>query len=236
MIVFYHTEIAQPTVVLTPEESKHCVKVLRKKVGDIIFLTDGNGIMAEAEITVATPMQCVAQILRREEVAARNIRLHIAVAPTKNMDRMEWFVEKSVEIGIEEISFIICEHSERSKVDLERIQRIAISALKQSQTALLPKIQVVNYEDFIQRTSKIERCKYIAWCDQKNSEEFVNEKLTDGEVLMLIGPEGDFSENEISLARSLGFKEIKLGNRRLRTETAALYSCCVVAMKNTIMG
>lgn len=236
MIVFYHTEIAQPTVVLTPEESKHCVKVLRKKVGDIIFLTDGKGCMAEAEITVATPTQCVAQIIGREEVAGRGIRLHIAVAPTKNMDRMEWFVEKAVEIGIEKISFIICEHSERTKVDLDRIQRIAVSALKQSQTALLPEIQVINFEDFLQLIAQSRLCKYIAWCDQKNTLQFVNEQFSDGEVLMLIGPEGDFSENEISLAKSLEFKEIKLGDRRLRTETAALYSCCVVAMKNAMKG
>lgn len=235
MIVFYNTEIHRDTVVLTPEESKHCVKALRKKEGDIIHLTNGEGVLAEAQISVATPMQCVAQIIRREDIPPRSIRLHIAVAPTKNMDRIEWFVEKSVEIGIERISLIICDHSERTKVDIERLRRIAIAALKQSQTTLLPAIETLTYNELLTEVQNSDCNKYIAWCDHENTKQFVNEPIEAGETLILIGPEGDFSEEEIAKAKSLDFKEIKLGNRRLRTETAAFYSCCAIAMKNQLL-
>ena len=232
MFVFYHPDLENNNIVLQPEESRHCIKALRHREGDRIFLTDGAGEMAEAEVMVADANNCAVQILKRESVPERRVRLHLAVAPTKNSDRMEWLVEKAVEIGVEQISFIICEHSERVKIDLPRMERIAISALKQSQTALLPQLEVLSFHDLQSKYAESSVIKYIAWCDQDNTEQLVHENLQDGNVLLLIGPEGDFSTEEIAQCKTLGYKEIKLGSRRLRTETAALYGVCAIAAMN----
>ena len=232
MVVFYHPDLSDSVVKLSAEESRHCVKALRHKEGDLVEITDGCGRMAKGEIAVASPSDCLVNILEVKETEPRRLQLHIAVAPTKNSDRIEWFVEKSVEIGIEHISFIICDHSERPKIDLERLHRIAIAALKQSQTTLIPEMEMLSFSDFIEKQKDSPAAKYIAWCDNENTAQFVNEPVREGEILLLIGPEGDFSENEISVCKSLNFKEIKLGNRRLRTETAALYGCVAVAAMN----
>ena len=208
------------------------MKALRHKEGDIVEITDGMGRMAKGKIAVAFPADCLVNILEVKETEPRRLKLHIAVAPTKNSDRIEWFVEKSVEIGIERISFIICDHSERPKIDLERLHRIAIAALKQSQTTLIPEMELLSFSEFIEKQKDSPAAKYIAWCDNENTAQFVNESVREGEILLLIGPEGDFSENEIAVCKSLSFKEIKLGNRRLRTETAALYGCVAVAAMN----
>lgn len=232
MVVFYHPDLSDSVIKLSAEESRHCVKALRYREGDIVAITDGQGRMAKGEIAVASPSDCLVNIISVEETEPRRVKLHIAVAPTKNSDRIEWFVEKSVEIGIERISFIICDHSERPKIDLDRLHRIAVAALKQSQTTLLPEMELLPFHEFIENQKEEASTKYIAWCDSENTAQFVNESVGEGEVLLLIGPEGDFSENEISICRSLHFKEIKLGNRRLRTETAALYGCVAVAAMN----
>ena len=232
MVVFYHPDLSDSVIKLSAEESRHCVKALRHKEGDIVEITDGHGRMAKGEIAVALPSDCLVNIISVKETEPRRLKLHIAVAPTKNSDRIEWFVEKSVEIGIEKISFIICDHSERPKIDLERLHRIAVAALKQSQTTLLPEMELLSFHEFIEKQKEESSTKYIAWCDSENTAQFVNESVGEGEVLLLIGPEGDFSENEISICRSFHFKEIKLGNRRLRTETAALYGCVAVAAMN----
>lgn len=232
MFVFYHPDLENNNIVLQPEESRHCIKALRHREGDRIFLTDGAGEMAEAEVMVADANSCAVQILKRETIPARRVQLHLAVAPTKNVDRMEWLVEKAVEIGVERITFIICEHSERVKIDLPRMERIAISALKQSQTALLPQLEVMSFNDLQQKCADTPYIRYIAWCDHDNTAQLVHENLREGNVLLLIGPEGDFSMEEILQCKSLGFKEIKLGERRLRTETAALYGVCAIAAMN----
>ncbi|HNW67826.1 MAG TPA: 16S rRNA (uracil(1498)-N(3))-methyltransferase [Bacteroidales bacterium] len=232
MAFFYVPDIYQDILSLSIEESKHCIKALRKKEGDTIQLTDGRGGLATAEISSASLTDCIVHIINREIVPPRNGKLHIAVAPTKNSDRMEWFVEKAVEIGIEKISFIICDHSERDKIDLQRLHRIAVSALKQSQTYYLPEMEIVDFKSFIHHQPNNEMEKLIAWCDDNNTEQLSGQVLQNKEVQILIGPEGDFSESEILMAKELNYKEIKLGNRRLRTETAALYCCCVMAAKN----
>ena len=232
MVVFYHPDLSDSVIKLSAEESRHCVKALRHKEGDIVAITDGQGRMAKGRIVAASPSDCVVNITEVAETEPRRVKLHIAVAPTKNSDRIEWFVEKSVEIGIERISFIICDHSERPKIDLDRLHRIAVAALKQSQTTLLPEMELLSFSEFIEKQKDSSDTKYIAWCDDENTAQFVNESVREGEILLLIGPEGDFSENEISVCRSLSFKEIKLGSRRLRTETAALYGCVAVAAMN----
>ena len=231
MFVFYCTEIQGNTICLTGDDARHCAKVLRKRPGDSILLTDGCGTLAQATLTHVSPTDCVAEVAERKLVPLRSISLHLAVAPTKNADRMEWLVEKAVELGVERISFIICDHSERRKIDLDRMRRIAIAALKQSQTAWLPALQVIAFSDFVHQAALPAR-RYVAWCDDQNTAQLVDETWCDEEVLLLIGPEGDFSTEEIGICKSLNYKEIKLGSRRLRTETAALYGCFTIAAKN----
>ena len=231
MFVFYCTEIQGNTITLSGDDARHCAKVLRKRPGDSILLTDGRGTLAKASLTHVSPSDCVAEVLERNTIPPRRFSLHLAVAPTKNADRMEWLTEKAVELGVERITFIICDHSERRKIDLDRMHRIAIAALKQSQTAWLPELQCVDFQDFIKQNKDIP-CRYVAWCDEHNTVQFADEQWTEGEVLLLIGPEGDFSTEEINLCKSLGYKEVKLGSRRLRTETAALFGCFTVALRN----
>lgn len=231
MQFFYHPDLSHPVFELLPDEAKHCVKALRKKAGDTIYVTDGQGRRATAQIMDASPTHCAVQIMdMEEEYALRRHSFHLAIAPTKNADRIEWLVEKSIEIGVEKISFIRCEHSERTKIDLDRLQRIAISAIKQSNTSLIPSMQITDYKSFItnHNTSTL---RYIAWCDENNHEEFAHQDLKDKDVILLIGPEGDFSPEEVALAEQNGYKAIKLGSRRLRTETAGLYGVCVYAGK-----
>lgn len=234
MAFFYCNDITHDTLVLSPEESHHCTKALRKREGDTLSLTDGKGTIAEAVVTIANLKQCVVQVVQRKVIAPRPCRLHIAVAPTKNADRIEWFVEKAVEIGIEKITLLLCDHSERTKVDIARLERIAIAALKQSQTAILPAIETLAFSDLLLRVADTPCEKYIAWCDCNNHRQLALESITAEEVLVLIGPEGDFSQREIEQCKAMGFKEVKLGERRLRTETAALYSCfCIAALNLT---
>ncbi|MBO4656092.1 MAG: 16S rRNA (uracil(1498)-N(3))-methyltransferase [Bacteroidales bacterium] len=229
MQFFYHPELSHPVFELLPDEAKHCVKALRKKAGDQIFVTDGQGRLATAQIMEASSSHCTVQIVKTEENhAIRAHSFHLAIAPTKNADRIEWLVEKSIEIGIEYISFLKCERSERQKLDLDRLQRIAVSAIKQSNTTWIPKMQIIDYKDFIINNKNISN-RYIAWCDEHNHEELAQQKLKGQDVILLIGPEGDFSPEEVALAEQNGYKAIKLGPRRLRTETAGLYGLCVYA-------
>lgn len=230
MQFFYHPDLGQNVFELPADEAKHCVKALRKKVGDTIMVTDGEGRLATAQLIDASPSHCVVQIISIEEnYGKRPHSFHLAIAPTKNADRIEWMVEKCIEMGIEHISFIICDHSERNKIDLERLKRIAISAMKQSNTCYIPEMEVVSFTDFLKNTCTEDSTRYMAWCDDNNEEEYAAQALNRRNVLLLVGPEGDFSEKEIDLARQAGYKEVKLGKRRLRTETAGLYGCCVFA-------
>ena len=229
MQFFYHPDLSHPVFELLPDEAKHCVKALRKRVGDEIFVTDGEGRLATAQIIDASLAHCAVQILHIEEgYSLRPHQFHLAIAPTKNADRMEWLVEKSIEIGIEHISFITCEHSERIKLDLDRLRRIAISAIKQSNTCLIPFMQTIDFKSFISNNNGTEG-HFIAWCDDSNTQEFAQQELCGKDIVLLIGPEGDFSPEEVALAEQNGYKSVKLGTRRLRTETAGLYGVCVYA-------
>lgn len=232
MQFFFCENLVPDLVTLSKEESRHCMKVLRKREGDLLYLTDGRGTVAEARLAGTGHDECVVQIVNRtENYGCRPASLHLAVAPTKNHDRMEWLVEKLTEIGCEQISFLHCDHSEREKVDFARLERIAIAALKQSNTAYLPKMELVDYDDFIKQHTQQDCNKFIACCTSPSTEQLAAADLRFPQTVILIGPEGDFSDEELSTAAAAGFTEVKLGSRRLRTETAAMYACCIFAGK-----
>ncbi|WP_350288837.1 16S rRNA (uracil(1498)-N(3))-methyltransferase [uncultured Croceitalea sp.] len=214
------------------EESKHIIKVLRKKEGDVLHLTNGNGYLFEAEILEANPKKCKAQIISSEKTITRLHTLHLAVAPTKMNDRFEWFLEKATEIGVNEVTPILCDHSERKVIKPERLQKIIQSAMKQSLQTFLPKLNpLTTYEDFLAKTSG--ELKFIAHCEDDEKAELKRRLAADKDVVILIGPEGDFSNNEINLAYKKGFTPVSLGRNRLRTETAAVYACTVVSIINS---
>ena len=219
---------------LNEEESKHCVRVLRLTVGDKIQLIDGDGGFYEAEITDANPKRCTVSIIdTKKEVGKRNWKLHLAIAPTKNMDRLEWFVEKATEMGIEEISLINCNNNERNIVKTERLIKVAVSAIKQSIKAYLPKInEVEDFKKFIVTSTNFNGQKFIAHCQTPLLPHLKSIYSPSQNVLVLIGPEGDFTLDEVKFALANGFKEVGLGNSRLRTETAGLYACAVVNTLN----
>ena len=207
---------------LPQEEAGHCIRVLRMKEGDRLRLTDGKGAFYDAVISAVSGKRCMVHIENREEQSPLwNGYLHIAVAPTKLMDRNEWFVEKAVEIGVDEITFIRTEHSERDVIKTERIEKIAVSAMKQSQKAKLPVLNgMVSFNDFVKR--EFEGDKFIAHCEPGNKTNLKDIVVPGKDTLVMIGPEGDFSSTEIELALKAGFRPVSLGPSRLRTETAAL--------------
>lgn len=231
MHYFYAPDISKPFVTLSNEESEHCVRVMRHREGDVVCVTDGCGHVAEAVIAEAHPKKCLLEI--RETITDNILThngLHLAIAPTKNADRMEWLLEKAIEIGICSLTFLQCDHSERTHLNLERLQRLAIAALKQSQTAWLPPLKIMKFTEFVQQNTATQADKFIAWCDENNQRQLVKISRNYPEMILLIGPEGDFSEKEIVLARESGYIEVKLGDRRLRTETAGLYGCLAASV------
>ena len=233
MHLFYSPDITIPIYNLTEEESKHCIRVLRLKINDTIYLIDGIGGYFKAIIMDDHPKKCIVKILEIEKKFKKsNFYLHIAIAPTKNMDRMEWFTEKATEIGINEISLIDCDYSERTIVKTERLKKVAIAAIKQSLKAYLPIInETVNFKKFIVSMTNFTGQKFIAHCNTSEGKEIThlkNQYHPLENAIILIGPEGDFSIEEIQLAIDNGFKEISLGESRLRTETAAIYACTTI--------
>jgi len=232
MILFYSPENDSGISVLDEQESKHCIKVLRLSNGDKIHLTDGRGNLYQAELFDANPRRSRVKILNVEkDFGKREFKVHIAVAPTKNISRFEWFLEKSTEIGIDEITPIICEHSERKIIKTERQNKILIGAMKQSIKAFLPVFnEQISFDQFLKKSFPFQ--KYIAYYDQNNPE--LMEAYTSGDdVCVLIGPEGDFSDQEIDSAKKVGFIPVNLGKNRLRTETAALVACHTINLLNT---
>lgn len=231
MHVFYTPDILRNPE-LPEEEAQHCTRVLRLGVGDNITLTDGRGNFYKAEITVANNKRCLVAIT---ETIHQNplwpCHLHIAVAPTKNMDRNEWFAEKATEIGIDELTFLNCRFSERKVIKTERIEKILISAIKQSLKARLPKLnEMIDFTKFIAQDFKGQ--KFIAHC-YEGEKPLLKDVLTPGkDAVVLIGPEGDFSEEEVKAAIERGFTPISLGKSRLRTETAALVACHTMNLMN----
>lgn len=224
MPVFYTPAVSTDQYTLNEEESKHCVRVLRQTVGDQITLVDGQGGYYLARITDANPKKCALQIVSRTaDYGKRPFYVHVAVAPTKNFDRMEWFVEKAVEIGVDEISFLACERSERKSINRERLEKIAVSAMKQSLQAYLPRINDLQpFPTFVARVNPATAyMAHLAEHDRIHLSHLAPSPAT----CLLIGPEGDFSPAEIQLAYARGLQPVTLGAARLRTETAALVAC-----------
>ena len=209
------------TYQLSEDESKHAVRVLRLNVGDAVALLDGRGGLYKATVADANPKRCQLRITHHEMVAPRPYFTHVAVAPTKNLDRMEWFVEKAVEVGVERISFLRCARSERRELKLERLEKIVISALKQSGQAWLPQLdEMTDYAAFV--ASVAPETTFIAHLEEGERTALAQVAGAGPGCCVLIGPEGDFTPAEISLALSRGIRPVTLGKSRLRTETAAL--------------
>ena len=226
----FYLENPKDEIILSAEESKHATKVLRKKEGDILNFTDGKGAFYKAEIIVADSRKCRLKVVSTEQKEKQhNYHLHIAIAPTKNMDRFEWFLEKATEIGIDEITPIICTHSERKKIKTERCNRILLSAMKQSLKFHVPKLnEAMSLSDFIKQD--YEGTKYIAHCEDGEKKELKRVNKTE-KTIILIGPEGDFSPKEIELALQNQFKAVSLGTSRLRTETAGIIAAHTINIK-----
>lgn len=225
MHLFYTPDMSGTDYTLNETESKHAVRVLRLKEGEIIQLIDGKGNYYDGEIVDANPKRCAIKIVKHlPEYARRKSYLHIAVAPTKNIDRLEWFLEKATEIGIDEITPIICDHSERKVIKPERLEKVIVSAMKQSLKAYLPKLNPLTPLSEL-LAADFDGQKFIAHCYEQDKKELKNELQTSLRNLVLIGPEGDFSEAEVEQALKNGYLPVSLGNSRLRTETAALVAC-----------
>jgi 16S rRNA (uracil1498-N3)-methyltransferase len=222
--IFIATDTGQ-TALLTSEDSWHCAKVLRKKVGDSVHLIDGVGNFYEGVLELVSEKKCTVKITKGPTAQQkRNYFLHLAIAPTKQMDRIEWMLEKAVEIGVDEISFITTKNSERTVVKLERVAKIVESAVKQSLQAYLPKInEIKSFKDFVTQ-SKADQ-KLIAHCYEMPKKDIKKILFTNVSTLILIGPEGDFSVDEVELAKQNNFEALSLGTNRLRAETAGLYVC-----------
>lgn len=229
--LFYAPDIAiNPE--LPEEESQHCIRVLRLKEGDEITVTDGKGHLYLAVLEEAHHKHCRIDIAKQwKQEPLWNVHIHIAIAPTKNIDRTEWFVEKATEIGINEITCLCCRYSERREIKWQRLNKIAINAMKQSQQTTLPKInEIIDFKDFTK--SNFDGAKMIGHCHE-NQKHLIKELYKPGRnALLLIGPEGDFSNEEINDALAAGFEPVSLGKSRLRTETAALVACHTIHVLN----
>jgi 16S rRNA (uracil1498-N3)-methyltransferase len=234
MQLFYNPDIniSDKEIIFDRDESKHIAKVLRKKEADVLNVTNGKGNLFTAEITRIGSNECAARILEVETEKPKNYRLHMAVAPTKMNDRYEWFLEKATEIGVDEITPIICEHSERKKIKPERYERILQSAMKQSLRFTLPKLNpATSFLDFVEKHENDQL--FIAHCEENQEKKQLKQLLEPGKDLtILIGPEGDFSKKEIELALEKGYLPASLGESRLRTETAGIVACNTVAFVN----
>ena len=233
MQLFYNPTITESTEVFSfdKEESKHIIKVLRKKDTDLLYVTNGLGFLFKTEITLASDSKCTVKIISFEKAAPTKFKLHLAVAPTKMNDRYEWFLEKATEIGVHEITPIICDHSERKVINNERFDKILLTAMKQSNELYLPKLNpAITFKEFIKLEN--EGVKLIAHCEETDKKSLKSVLKANEDYTILIGPEGDFSEKEIALALENDFTAVSLGNTRLRTETAAIVACHSVVFVN----
>jgi 16S rRNA (uracil1498-N3)-methyltransferase len=228
--LFYQPDLPNGTLYLDEDESHHAVKVFRLTQDDIIEVTDGKGTLYTCRITKADAKKCQFEITHKLVQPSKPFFIHIAIAPTKNNDRLEWFVEKAIEIGVDQISFLLCQKSERKNINLERLQKNAISAMKQSHQSILPILSPL--ENFNRIVSKEADQKFIAYVDHENPDHLKDKALKGKRCLILIGPEGDFSKEELILAEQNGFQKVSLGPNRLRTETAGLAACHILNLIN----
>ena len=234
MNLFYIPDISGSTAGLNPEESRHCIRVLRLKKGDPVHLLNGKGSLFEAMILDPDPKGCKLLIVNEQKPQnPRSYQLTVAIAPTKNIDRFEWFLEKSTEIGIDRIVPVICRHSERKEIKPDRLEKILAAAMKQSGQLYLP--ELTRAHSFTELVSQpFPGDKMIAHCESSDKKELKNSIIPGNNVLILIGPEGDFDPSEISQAIGKGFLPVSLGNSRLRTETAGLVACHTVCLVNQL--
>lgn len=234
MQLFYSHIINDTTQQFTFDkiESRHIVKVLRKQEDDELSITNGNGQLFTAKILIASDKKCVVTIVSTNEIVKSwDYYLHIAIAPTKNNDRLECFLEKATEIGIDEITPIICKHSERKVVKEERLQKVVVSAMKQSLKFQLPKLnKAISFKEFTKQPFNGQQ--FIAHCEKTNKKSLKKELLPNKHITILIGPEGDFSKDEIALALQQNFIPVSMGESRLRTETAGIVAVQSVAFLN----
>jgi 16S rRNA (uracil1498-N3)-methyltransferase len=223
MAIFFdpNIDISAKKHVLNEEESGHACRVLRLRVGDEIELLDGKGTTFKAKISDAHPKKCMVDIFETHTEKNPDFEIHIAIAPTKNMERLEWFAEKTTELGITHITLLSCKNNERKAVKTDRLQKILISAMKQSKRKFLPELtDLVSFKEFVSKYPN----GLIAHCyeGEKNT---VLSNWNKNKTPILIGPEGDFTSDEVEMALKNGYKAIHLGSNRLRTETAGLYAC-----------
>ena len=231
MAIFYVSTLSSGNV-LSEEESQHAVKVLRLQGGTEITVVDGVGGYYKAKIINPHPKHCTFEITESiQEYGKRDFHLHIAIAPTKNMERLEWFIEKATEIGIDEITPLLCRFSERKIIKSERLEKIIVSAAKQSVKAYFPILHPLCTFDELIKTHQVSQ-KFIAHCYEEDKKLLQNVIQKSTDILILIGPEGDFSKEEVQKAMSVGFIPVSLGNSRLRTETAGVVACHTVNLRN----
>ena len=236
MQLFYNKDITSNNSQFTFDktESRHIVKVLRKKEDDLLHITNGKNELFTVKIILANDKRCLVEIINSEtKTKPWNYNLHVAIAPTKNNDRLEWFLEKATEIGIDEITPIICANSERTVLKRDRLEKIVQSAMKQSLKFVLPKLnKPIKFSDFIKQD--FEGDLFIAHCEEQDKKSFVKEIKPTQNITILIGPEGDFNPNEIEKAIAQKFIPVTLGKSRLRTETAGIVATQTVALINEI--
>ncbi|MEC3907898.1 16S rRNA (uracil(1498)-N(3))-methyltransferase [Tamlana sp. 2201CG12-4] len=233
MQLFYNPDLTETSTQFSfqKDESRHIVKVLRKTSGDQLHITNGKGWLFTAEITIPAINKCIAVVVSKQLKPKPKNYLHLAVAPTKMNDRYEWFIEKATEIGVDSITPIICDHSERKVIKPERFERILQSAMKQSLSCYLPKLNsAISFKDFIAKDFSGDL--FIAHCEDTNRKSLKELLNPNTDITILIGPEGDFSTKEIDLALQKKFIPVTLGETRLRTETAAIVACHSVVFIN----
>lgn len=234
MHLFYTPDIEGDVYTLNPEESKHCVRVLRLEKGDEVALVDGRGGYYSGIITAAAIKGCEIEIVHKiEAYGKRSFRLHIAIAPTKNIDRIEWMLEKCTEIGTEVFTMLRTARSERKEVKAERLEKVIVSAVKQSLKAYVPGLNpMTDFKHFIASCKEGQR--FIAHCNEGEKRRLDEVYIPGEDAVILIGPEGDFSDEEVGWAVSAGFVPITLGNSRLRTETAGIVACHSIGFMNKV--
>ena len=235
MQVFYVPDISGKCATLSSEESRHCINVLRFSYSDTIHLIDGKGGFYKAFIIKPDPHACEVEITEfQADFNKRNYRLHLAVAPTKQIDRFEWLLDKAVEIGVDEITPLRCQRSERKEIKTERLEKLIIASMKQAIIAEKPRLnEMISYPQFIRSVSAKKKDRFIAYCTDRQNKLLKDTLVRGKDSIILIGPEGDFTPEEIQLAMNAGFIPVSLGATRLRTETAALAGCIVFHIMNS---
>ena len=233
MSLFFNPDIpTKGTFVLDKTESKHCLKVLRKSAGDQIIVTDGKGYLYTCLLLDEEISGCALEVVSKEQgYGIRPTSLHIAISPVKNPARFEWFLEKATEVGIEKITPVICTRTEKHQVKAERCHNLMISAMKQSERVLLPELAEPQLFDDLFR-SALPSQRFVAWCGDSLKPFLPALMEPDADTIILIGPEGDFTPEEIAMATHHGFQPVSLGSARLRTETAGIFACLAFNIKN----